>query len=91
MRLTVHATRFGTLALVIICVALGVFVLASFARAIRRGRRDGRRRRRTRTYRVRSTRSGAVTGSVMSGDDLANDHPPEDPDEYADARGRASR
>ncbi|MGH3156746.1 MAG: DUF6049 family protein, partial [Streptosporangiaceae bacterium] len=39
--LTVHATRFGTLALVIMCVALGVFVITSSARAIRRSRQDG--------------------------------------------------
>jgi hypothetical protein len=97
VRLTVHATRFGTLALVIMCGALAVFVLTFAARAIRRARSD------------RAGGDGgpgggghgdpasdppgpaAVTGSVMSGDDLAHDHPPEDPDEYADARGRASR
>lgn len=36
--MTVEATRFGTLALVIIGIAFGVFVLTSVGRAIRRGR-----------------------------------------------------
>jgi hypothetical protein len=35
----VQATHYGTLALGIIAVALGVFVLTAVARAIRRGRR----------------------------------------------------
>jgi hypothetical protein len=38
-RMTVQATHFGTLALVIVAGALGVFVLTAAARAIRRGRR----------------------------------------------------
>ena len=91
VRLSVHATRFGTLALVIICAALGVFVLTAFARAIRRGRRDRRGGGESGHPAPDSPGPAAVTGSVMSGDDLAHDHPPEDPDEYADARGRASR
>ena len=91
VRLSVHATRFGTLALVIICAALGVFVLTAFARAIRRGRRDGRGGGESGDPAPDPPGPAAVTGSVMSGDDLAHDHPPEDPDEYADARGRASR
>jgi len=37
--MTVQATHYGTLALGIIAVALGVFVLTAVARAIRRGRR----------------------------------------------------
>ncbi len=88
VQLPVHATRFGTLALVIMSVALAVFVLTSSARAIRRGRKDG-----VQHDDQASDPPGpaAVTGSVGSGDDLANDHPPEDPDEYADARGRARR
>jgi Family of unknown function (DUF6049) len=90
VRLSLHATRFGTLALVIICAALGVFVLTAFARAIRRGRRDGRGGGESGDPPPDPPGPAAVTGSVMSGDDLAHDHPPEDPDEYADARGRAS-
>jgi hypothetical protein len=41
VQLLVHATKFGTLALVVMSVALGVFVLTSAARAIRRSRKDG--------------------------------------------------
>jgi hypothetical protein len=91
VRLSVHATRFGTLALVIVCGALGVFVLTAFARTVRRARRDGRGGGEPRRPAPDPPGPAAVTGSVMSGDDLAHDHPPEDPDEYADARGRASR
>jgi hypothetical protein len=90
-RLTVQATRFGTLALVIMCVALGVFVLTSSARAIRRSRRDGGEQPGDDSETPDPPAEPAIPGSVRSGDDLANDHPPEDPDEYADARGRARR
>jgi hypothetical protein len=91
VRLTVRATRFGTLALVIMCVALGVFVLTSSARAIRRSRRDDGEQHGEGSETSDPTGPGVIPGSVGSGDDLANDHPPEDPDEYADARGRARR
>jgi len=91
VRLSVHATRFGTLALVIMCAALGVFVLTAFARTVRRARRDGRGGGESGHPASDPPGPATVTGSVMSGDDLAHDHPPEDPDEYADARGRASR
>jgi hypothetical protein len=91
VRLTVQATRFGTLALVIMCVALGVFVLTSSARAIRRSRRDGDEGSDSDSETSDPPGAAAIPGSVRSGDDLANDHPPEDPDEYADARGRARR
>jgi uncharacterized protein DUF6049 len=40
-RLTVAATHFGTMAIVIIGIALGVYVIAATARAIRRGGRGG--------------------------------------------------
>ncbi len=94
VRLTVRSTNFGTLALVIMCVALAVFVLTSSARAVRRARRDGDGGHGGPPHdNPASDPPGpaAETGSVVSGDDLAHDHPPEDPDEYADARGRASR
>src|SRR5262249_30991950 len=39
-RLTVEATHFGTMAIVIIGIALAVFVLTAAGRAIRRGRRQ---------------------------------------------------
>lgn len=38
VRVTVRATQFGTLAVIIIAVALGIFLIASAARAVRRGR-----------------------------------------------------
>jgi hypothetical protein len=94
VELAVHATRFGTLALVIMCAALAVFVLASAARAIRRSRNegDGGPGGPPHDNPVSDPPGPAsVTGSVISGDDLAHHDPPEDPDEYADARGRASR
>jgi Family of unknown function (DUF6049) len=88
VRLSLHATRFGTLALVIMSVALGVFVLTAGARAIRRGRGDGPQHD---NETPDPSAPLATTGTVVSGDDLAqHDYPPEDPDEYADARGRAS-
>ncbi|HTP16286.1 MAG TPA: DUF6049 family protein [Streptosporangiaceae bacterium] len=37
-RMTIQATQFGTLALIIVAAALGVFMISSAARAIRRGR-----------------------------------------------------
>jgi hypothetical protein len=40
-RVTVEATHFGTMAIVIIGIALAVFVITAAARAIRRGGRDG--------------------------------------------------
>jgi hypothetical protein len=108
--LTVQVTRFGTLALVIMCVALGVFVITSSARAIRRSRRDGEQPdnddensdlpgpaatassvRSDDDHPPEASGPAATAGSVGSNDDLANDHSPEDPDEYADARGRARR
>ncbi|HEY2576177.1 MAG TPA: DUF6049 family protein [Streptosporangiaceae bacterium] len=94
VRLPVHATKFGTLALIVMSVALGVFVLTSAARAIRRSRKDGGP---AGDPAPEPPGPAAIPGSVGSvhegheGDDLANDHPPEDPDEYADARGRARR
>ena len=88
VQLPVHSSRFGTLALVIMSVALALFILASFARAVRRSRHDSGR---TGEDVPGLPGSAAVAGSVSSGEDLANDDPPEDPDEYADARGRARR
>jgi len=93
--LTVSATYFGTLAMVIIGIAFGVFVLASIVRAIRRGGRPG------------SDGPDAPGGSEGTGPDAAKpasgadgpdtvgagraeqDHAPEEADEHASARGRA--
>jgi hypothetical protein len=86
VQLPVHATRFGTLALVILSGALALFILASFARAVRRSRRDDGQHGQDVSG---PPGPAAVAGSVSSGEDLKNDDPPEDPDEYADARGRA--
>jgi hypothetical protein len=88
VQLPVHTTRFGTLALVILSVALALFILASFARAVRRSRRDGGQHGPDVSG---PPGTAPVTGSVSSGEDLETDDPPEDPDEYADARGRARR
>jgi len=88
VRLSVHATRFGTLALVIVAVALGVFVLTLLARAVRRSRQERARGDATSS----DTRDDEpAAGSVVSDEPTHADQPPEDPDEYADARGRARR
>jgi hypothetical protein len=89
--LTVQATHFGTLAIVIIGAALGVFMLASVRRAFTRGRgeQDG-------------PEPGSGDGGPASQEppgqaeradnvvaDQADDDPPaEDPDEYASTPGR---
>jgi Family of unknown function (DUF6049) len=88
VQLPVHSTRFGTLALVILSVALALFILASFGRAVRRSRRDDGQHGPDVSA---PPGTAAVAGSVSSGEDLETDDPPEDPDEYADARGRARR
>ena len=93
--LTVQATHFGTLALVIIGAALGVFAVTSARRALTRGRgeqpgpdADG------------PAPDGADTpdrpGGAERADNVVIDraddkHPPEDPDEYASAPGRTDR
>ncbi len=92
VQLPVHASQFGTLALVVLFVALALFILASFVRAVRRSRRDGGQHDGQHGQDVSGPPGpAAVAGSVSSGEDLENDDPPEDPDEYADARGRARR
>jgi hypothetical protein len=89
VQLMVQATRFGTLALVIMSAALGVFVLTSAARAFRRARRE---KAEGGAQKPDQAGAAAATGSVVSDDDTEHHHqPPEDPDEYADARDRASR
>lgn len=90
--LTVQATHFGTLALAIICVALGVFVVASVRRAFRHGRGE-----------APPPDSGGPdpggtdgpesTGLAGRADNVVPDradekHQPEDPDEYASSPGR---
>jgi hypothetical protein len=95
-RLTVEATNFGTMAIVIIGIALGVFVLTAAARAIRSGR-------------VRAGEDPDQPGETADGDptgpDLASagagadsveperGHPtgPKEPDEHASIPGWAER
>jgi hypothetical protein len=93
--LTVQATHFGTLALVIIGAALAVFAVTSARRALTRGRgeqpgpdADG------------PAPDGADTPDQPDGAERADNvvtdraddkHPPEDPDEYASAPGRTDR
>jgi Family of unknown function (DUF6049) len=90
--LTVQATHFGTLALAIIGVALGVFVVTSIRRAFRPGRGE-----------APPPDSGGPdpgdsggpesTGLTGRADNVVTDHAgenpqPPDPDEYASAPGR---
>jgi len=93
--LTVQATHFGTLALVIIGAALGVFVLTSARRAIARGRGE-----QPGPGGGEPASGGADTpdppGLAERADNVVTDraddkHPPEDPDEYASAPGRTDR
>ncbi len=97
VELTVQATHFGTLALVIIGAALGVFVLTSIRRALTRGRGD-------QAGSGGADPEGADTGAdtpdppgvTERADNVVTDraddkHPPEDPDEYASAPGRTDR
>jgi hypothetical protein len=100
-QLTVDATHFGSMALVIIAVACGVFLIAAAVRAIRRRGRDGVTAR---------ADGGADPGEDANGADPAgspggsadrtdtvvterarDDDTPEEPDEYASARGRVDR
>ena len=93
--LTVQATHFGTLALVIIGAALGVFVLTSVRRAFRHGRGEAPP---PGTGGPDPGGSGGPESTGVAGradnvvTDRADDqHPPEDPDEYASAPGRTDR
>jgi hypothetical protein len=95
-RLTVEATNFGTMAIVIIGIALGVFVLTAAARAVRsgRGRAGGE-----------PEEPGEAAGGDPTGPDLASagagadsveperGHPTgmKEPDEHASIPGRAER
>jgi hypothetical protein len=103
--LTVQATHFGTLALVIIGTALGVFVLTSARRAFTRGRPDppGPDINEPDINEPDINEPdpdgadspdppGVAERADNVGTDRADDkHPPEDPDEYASAPGRTDR
>jgi len=96
--LTVTATHFGTLAIVIISVALVVFVLSATARAIRRGGpQDGDAGAGAEAEDLDpmpSTRDpaneGGEPGSVGSGS-AEEPQPAREDDEHATAPGRADR
>jgi hypothetical protein len=93
--LTVQATHFGTLALVIIGAALGVFVITSARRAFTRGRGDQAGPGPDEPAADGADNAvppGAAERADNVGTDRADDkHPPEDPDEYASAPGRTDR
>ena len=89
--LTVQATHFGTLAIVIIGAALGVFMLASVRRAFTRGR--GEPPGPPADSQGTGPASPEPPGQAERADnvvaDQADDDPPaEDPDEYASTPGR---
>ncbi len=90
-----QATHFGTLALVIIGAALAVFVLTSARRAFTRGRADPPgpgMDEPTPDGADSPDPPGAAERADNVGTDRADDnHPPEDPDEYASAPGRTDR
>jgi hypothetical protein len=98
--MTVQATHYGTLALVIIAAALGVFVLTAATRAIRRARRNrdqgtadpadqpGWPDKPDEADNVVADGSEAGGGA---GDDASAHEPAEETDDYAWAPGRADR
>jgi hypothetical protein len=92
--LTVTATHFGTLAIVIISVALVVFVLSAAARAIRRGGPADGGAEAEDLDPMPSTRDPATEeggpGSVGS-ENAEEPQPAEEDDEHATAPGRADR
>ncbi|HUY44830.1 MAG TPA: DUF6049 family protein [Streptosporangiaceae bacterium] len=99
-QLTVDATHFGTAALVIIAIALGVFVVTSAARAIRRGSRGAGGQSAQPPGpdddAVQDANGADPTGSPYGTDTVVSerardDDTPEEPDEYASAPGRVDR
>ncbi len=100
--ITVQATHFGTLALVIIGAALGVFVITSARRAFTRG---GGEQPAPDDDGAAPDDDGQAPGGAEAADppgvaeradNVVTDradvkHPPEDPDEYASAPGRTDR
>jgi hypothetical protein len=96
--LTVNATHFGTLALVIIGIAVAVFAATSAGRAFRRGRRprggaepadpeDGP----SEDTNSPDPASGRGEADNVSRGPAQHDDRPEEPDEYASIPGRAER
>jgi hypothetical protein len=99
--LTVQATHFGTLALVIIGAALGVFVLTSVRRALKRGHGEapgppgpgagGQDPGDSGDSGDSESPGRAVRADNVVTDRADDEHQPEDPDEYASAPGRPDR
>lgn len=92
--LSVRSTQFGTALLVIIFAALGVLVLASIARAIRRGLRDEQPipdQQGTEEKRPAGIPVPVDGAANVERDNAATDprDPPEAPDDFAEARGWA--
>jgi hypothetical protein len=92
--LSVRSTQFGTALLVIIFAALGVLVLASIARAIRRGLRDEQPvpdQQGTEEERPAGIPVPVDGAANVERDNDATDprDPPEAPDDFAEARGWA--
>jgi hypothetical protein len=100
--LSVQSTQFGSTLLIIIYVALGILVLTAIARAIRRALRDdppgrpqggrpgapGHGNEAERSPGMPTAVDGAAT--VERGNEGTDPrHPPEGPDDFADARGSA--
>lgn len=93
--ITVTATHFGTLALVIIGIAFAMFLIGSAVRAIRRGRRGDADSPADEGDDPGQDSNGAdrpvspnETDTVVSGA-VTDNQIPEEPDEYASAPGRA--
>ncbi len=100
--MTIRATHFGTLALVILAAALGVFMITSAARAIRQGRaapHEGDQDGSGASGADRPAQSGEADSvgaehadQRAAGDNAAApDNPREDTDEFAQAPGRAGQ
>lgn len=96
--LTVNATHFGTLALVIIGIAVAVFAATSAGRAFRRGRgpRGGAEAAGPEDGPSEDTNgpdpaSGRSEAANVSRGPATHDDRPEEPDEYASIPGRAER
>ncbi|HEY6277619.1 MAG TPA: DUF6049 family protein [Streptosporangiaceae bacterium] len=95
-RLTVEATNFGTMAIVIIGIALGVFVLTAAARAVRSGRgQPGGDPDETGETEEADPTGPDLTSGAAGADSVEPERehptPAKEPDEHASIPGRAER
>ena len=95
-RLTVEATNFGTMAIVIIGIALGVFVLTAAARAVRSGRvrageEPGEPGEPAEGDPTRPDPASAGAGADSVGPERGHPTGTKEPDEHASIPGRAER